>query len=101
LIGTNVFSRLFALPDDWMVTLLESCKQTFKSSHLMHAKAKVQWEHSHPGAGWVAPTAMSNFMRELHLRNGGTLELPFHGDGAKVGIEDGNTAPGLFPQETE
>jgi hypothetical protein len=86
------------LPAGWMVTLLESCKSTFKSSHLMHAKAKVQWEHSHPGAGWVAPTAMANFMRELHLRNGGSLNLPFHGDGARVGIEDGNVAPGLFPE---
>ena len=89
------------LPAGWMKTLLESCKQTFKSSHLMHAKAKIQWEHSHPGAGWIAPTAMSNFMRELLIRNGGGLNLPFHGDGAKVGIEDGNTAPGLFPQEAE
>jgi hypothetical protein len=87
------------LPAGWMKTLLESCRQTFKSSHLMHAKAKIQWEHSHPGAGWIAPTAMSNFMRELHLRNGGKLNLPFHGDGAKVGIEAGNTAPGLFPRE--
>ena len=88
------------LPTGWMVALLESCKQTFKSSHLIHAKAKVQWEHSHPGAGWVAPTAMANFLRELHLRNDGQLNLPFHGDGARVGIEDGNVAPGLFP-ETE
>ncbi len=86
------------LPAGWMRTLLESCKQTFKSSHLLHAKAKVQWEHSHPGAGWVAPTAMANFMRELHLRNGGTLELPYHGDGARVGIQEGNVAPGLFPE---
>jgi hypothetical protein len=99
LIGTNIlYSNLFNLPDNWMITLLESCKKTFKSSHLLHAKAKVQWEHSHPGAGWVAPTAMANFMRELHLRNGGSLELPFHGDGAKVGIEEGNIAPGLFPE---
>jgi hypothetical protein len=89
------------LPEGWMTTLLQSCKQTFKASNLLHSRAKVQWEHSHPGAGWVAPTAMSNFMRELHLRNGGTLELPFHGEGAKVGIEAGNTAPGLFPQEGE
>jgi hypothetical protein len=87
------------LPAGWMKTLLNSCKQTFKSSHLLHSKAKIQWEHSHPGAGWVAPTAMANFMRELHLRNGGLLNLPFHGDGAKVGIEDGNIAPGLFPEE--
>ena len=87
------------LPDGWMKTLLESAKTTFKSSHLIHAKAKIQWEHSHPGAGWVAPTAMSNFLREMHLRNGGTLNLPYHGEGAKVGIVDGNVAPGLFPQE--
>jgi len=87
------------LPAGWMQTLLESCRQTFRSSHLMHAKAKIQWTHSHPGAGWIAPTAMSNFMRELHLRNGGKLNLPFHGEGAKVGIEAGNTAPGLFPEE--
>jgi hypothetical protein len=87
------------LPAGWMQTLLESCRHTFRSSHLMHAKAKVQWTHSHPGAGWIAPTAMSNFMRELHLRNGGKLNLPFHGEGAKVGIEAGNTAPGLFPEE--
>jgi len=84
-----------------MKTLLESVKPTFKSSHLIHAKAKIQWEHSHPGAGWVAPTAMSNFMREIHLRNGGTLNLPYHGEGAKVGIADGNVAPGLFPQGSE
>ena len=85
------------LPDGWMVTLLKSLRTTFKSSHLVHNKAKVQWEHSHPGAGWVAPTAMSNFMRELHMMNGGKLNLPTHGAGASVGITTGNYAPGLFP----
>jgi hypothetical protein len=25
------------------------------------------------------------------------LNLPYHGEGAKMGIEDGNVAPGLFP----
>ena len=89
------------LPDGWMKTLLESIKPTFKSSHLIHAKAKIQWEHSHPGAGWVAPTAMSNFLREMHIRNGGKINLPYHGEGAKVGIVDGNVAPGLFPQGAE
>lgn len=87
------------LPQDWMRTLLESCKTVFKSSHLIHAKAKVQWEHSHPGAGWNAPLAMSNFLRELHMHAGGKINLPFHGLGSTVGIVDGNIAPGLLPQE--
>lgn len=97
LIGTN--TKRMVLPDDWMKQVLETCKTVFKSSHLIHAKAKTQWEHSHPGAGWNAPLAMSNFLRELHIYAGGTLNLPFHGVGSTAGISDGNIAPGLFPQE--
>ena len=92
--NTSTDSRL---PVGWMETLLKSIKTTFKTSYIVHAKCKIQWAHSKPGATWSAPSAMSNFMRELHLRNGGKLNLPFHGEGAKVGIEDGNIAPGLFP----
>jgi len=95
--STNTNSTL---PAGWMKTLLQSVKTSFNSSHLIHSKAKLQWEHVHSGATWSAPSAMSNFMRELHIRNGGTLNLPYHGDGAKMGIEDGNFAPGLFPTET-
>jgi hypothetical protein len=84
-------------PKNWMKTLLESIKPTFKSSHLVHNKAKIQWEHTHPGAGWTAPMAMANFLRELHVHVGGTLSLPYHGEGSKVGIENGNFVPGLFP----
>lgn len=88
-----------ALPAGWMKTLLESIKPTFKSSALIHSKAKVQFEHVFPGGSWNAPSAMANFMRELHIRNGGNLNLPYHGEGAKMGIESGNVAPGLFPSE--
>jgi hypothetical protein len=88
------------LPQGWMKELLGVCKKSFKSSALIHAKAKVQWEHSHPGAGWTAPLAMSNFLRELYVYNSGSkLNLPYHGEGSKVGIESGNVAPGLFPEE--
>jgi hypothetical protein len=87
------------LPAGWMKQVLEGIKLTFKSSNLIHAKAKVQWEHVNPGATWSAPGAMSNFMRELYMRNGGTLNLPYHGEGAKMGIEEGNVADGLFPKE--
>lgn len=97
LAGTNVNVDL---PQDWMPQVLETCKGVFKSSHLLHAKGKIQWEHSHPGAGWNAPLAMSNFLREVYHRAGGKIGLPFHGAGSMVGIESGNIAPGLFPQET-
>jgi hypothetical protein len=86
------------LPEGWMETLLSSVKETFKSSALVHAKAKVQWEHKNPGSTWSAPSAMSNFMRELHILNGGALQLPTHGAGASMGLTAGNAAPGLFPE---
>jgi hypothetical protein len=89
------------LPDDWMVTLLKSVKKTFRGSHIAHEKAKRQWEHRFPGAGWSAPSAMSNFLREVHIMNGGNLDLPYHGEGAKIGIEDGDLAPGLIPELIE
>ena len=95
LAGTNPNIKL---PANWMKTLLDSLKKTFKSSALIHAKSKLQWEHTHPGAGWTAPMAMANFMRELHIHNNGTLNLPYHGEGSKVGIEAGNFVPGLFPE---
>lgn len=94
--STNVNEKL---PAGWMKTLLSSIKPTFKSSSLVHAKAKVQWEHKNPGSTWSAPSAMANFMRELHILSGGTLTLPYHGEGATMGILDGNIAPGLIPTE--
>lgn len=89
------------LPAGWMKTLLDSVKKTFKSSALIHSKAKVQWAHVRPGASWSAPEAMSNFLREMHIRNGGKLNLPYHGEGSKVGVEEGNIVDGLIPEETK
>jgi hypothetical protein len=94
--STNPADRL---PEGWMKTLLNSIKPTFKSSALIHAKCKIQWAHVRPGASWSAPDAMSNFMRELHIISGGQLKLPTHGDGASLGIVEGNAAPGLFPEK--
>jgi hypothetical protein len=37
----------------------------------------------------------------LYMRNGGTLNLPYHGEGAKMGIKEGNVAEGLFPKEAK
>jgi len=86
------------MPENWMIDVLISAKAAFNSSHTVHSKAKIQWEYSHPGAGWNAPLAMSNFLRELHIIAGGTVNLPFHGVASKTGVEDGNIVPGLFPK---
>lgn len=86
-----------AQPAGWMRTLLESLQPTFKSSAIVHAKARDQWaHHKGEGATWTAPTAMSNFMRECHMHLGGKLVLPYHGEGSLMGVAT-NPAPGLFP----
>lgn len=85
------------LPDDWMTEVLKQVRRTFKSSALVHGKAKVQWLYKNPGATWSAPSAMANFLREIYVIGGGKIKLPYHGEGAKMGIEEGNVAPGLFP----
>lgn len=95
LAGTN---NNIDLPEDWMTILLKSVANTFPSSATVHDKCKIQQKHVFPGAAWSAPSNMANFLRELHIRNGGTLELPYHGDGAKMGIEEGNIARGLIPR---
>jgi hypothetical protein len=84
------------LPEGWMTEVLEGVKKSFKGSHIVHEKAKRQWEHVNPGATWSAPSAMANFLREVYIRNGGQLNLPYHGEGSKMGIEEGNVASGLF-----
>jgi hypothetical protein len=80
---------------------LGTIKDTFKSSKLIHDKAKVQWAHVRPGASWSAPEAMSNFIREVYLLAGGTLKLPYHGVGSTMGILEGNITDGLIPAKAE
>jgi hypothetical protein len=84
------------LPEGWMNDVLAKVKQTFKSSAIVHSKAKRQWEHVNPGATWSAPSAMSNFLREVYMLNGGMMNLPYHGEGAKMQVAT-NPVTGLFP----
>jgi len=84
------------LPEGWMEDVLTLVKKTFKSSKIVHDKAKVQQQHMFPGAAWDAPRVMSNFLREVYILNGGELNLPYHGEGSKLGITDGNLANGLI-----
>lgn len=88
--------QLQQLPEGWMIDVLQKAKQTFNSSALVHSKGKVQWAHTRPGATWSAPSAMSNFLRELYIMNGGEINLPYHGEGALMQVAT-NPAQGLIP----
>ena len=99
-IGLYELSRLDTrqeLTGDWMKQVLRSAKKYFSSSATTHAKAKMQWAHVMPGATWSAPSAMSNFLREVYIMNGGTINLPYHGEGALMNVAT-NPAPNLFPK---
>jgi hypothetical protein len=100
-IGLYELARLDQMQElsgDWMKQVLKKVKDTFKSASLTHAKAKAQWAHTRPGATWSAPSAMSNFLREVYMMNGGKLKLPFHGQGSLMQVA-ANPAPGLIPQK--
>jgi hypothetical protein len=99
-IGLYELSRLDTRQDlkgNWMKQVLKSAKCYFSSSATVHSKAKMQWAYINPGATWSAPSAMSNFLRELYLMNGGKLDLPYHGAGALMQVAT-NPAPQLFPR---
>lgn len=85
------------LTGDWMKQVLRSAKKYFSSSATAHAKAKMQWAYVNPGATWSAPSAMSNFLREVYIMDGGTLDLPYHGEGALMQVAT-NPAPQLLPK---
>lgn len=85
------------LKSGWMLDVLKRIKKTYNSSATVHSKAKAQWAHTRPGATWSAPSAMSNFLRELYMLNGGKLNLPYHGEGAVMQVAT-NPAPGLIPK---
>ena len=100
LIGLYELARLDqnhkTLPKGWMIQVLKAVKKTFNSSATVHSKAKMQWAHVNPGATWSAPSAMANFLREMYMLNGGTINLPYHGEGAKMQVAT-NPAKGLLP----
>jgi len=85
------------LPKNWMQDVCQVVSQVWDDSSVVHAMCRKQWAfYKGDGATWTAPTAMSNFLREIYMRQGGTINLPTHGDGSKMGIEEGIHAPGLF-----
>jgi hypothetical protein len=99
-IGLYELARLDSrqeLPPMWMERVLHSVAKYFSSSATVHSKAKLQFAHINPGASWSAPGAMANFLRELYIMEGGSIPLPYHGEGALMQVAT-NPAPGLFPK---
>lgn len=100
-IGLYELARLDQLQElkaGWMQEVLATVKTMFSDSHLIHTKAKKQWAHVNPGASWSAPSAMSNFLREIYMLQGGKMKLPYHGEGALMQVAT-NPAPGLLPNK--
>lgn len=86
------------LTGDWMKQVLRANKKYFSSSETVTAKAKIQHAYINPGANFSGPSMMSNFLREVYLMDGGTLPLPYHGEGALLQVAD-NPAKNLLPSE--
>jgi hypothetical protein len=84
------------LPAGWMIEVLQSAKKFFSSSATVHSKAKQQHAWAMPGATWSSPSNMSNFLRELHIVAGGEINLPYHGEGSMMQVQN-NPVTGLFP----
>ena len=99
-IGLYELARLDSrqeLPPMWMERVLYSVAKYFNNSSVVHSKAKLQFAYVNPGASWSAPSAMANFLRELYIMEGGSIPLPYHGEGALMQVAT-NPAPGLFPK---
>lgn len=99
----NRLDQLNELPSGWMKEVLIKVSKVFPKStgingSMFKEKARMQLDHVSPGRGWDAPNIMSNFIREVYQYAGGTLLLPYHGEGAKLQLET-NPAPGLFPKK--
>ena len=85
-----------ALPEGWMIVVLQSAFQFWNSSATVHSKAKQQHAWAMPGATWSSPSNMSNFLREVHIVAGGEINLPYHGEGSMMQVAN-NPIQGLFP----
>jgi len=84
------------LPDGWMQDVLNKVSKIYprstmfsstgQASSLFKNQCKIQIEHISPGRAWSAPSMMANFLREVYMMAGGSLNLPTHGAGAQLQI---------------
>lgn len=84
------------LTGDWMKQVLRASKKYFSSSETVTAKARMQHAYVNPGAQPSGPSMMANFLREVYIMDGGTIDLPYHGDGALLQVAT-NPARNLLP----
>ena len=87
------------LPEGWMIDVLEKCAISYPTSltvmntSLYKSKADTQKKHTMPGHVWQS-SIMGDFLRELYMYNGGTLNLP-SASGSVMQL-DINQSPLLF-----
>ena len=101
LFGIHSLDYVGELPQGWMIDVLEKCAMSYPTSKtitghsLYRAKAEAQKLHTMPGHDWTSGI-MADFLRELYIYNGGTLNLPSK-SGSLMQL-DTNQSPLLFTE---
>jgi len=101
LAGIHMLDYMNALPQGWMIDVLEKCAMSYPTSKtvtgrsLYSEKGKLQKQHTMPGHDWTKGI-LADFVRELYIYNGGTINLPSK-NGSLMQL-DTNQSPYLFTE---
>ncbi len=101
LAGIHMLDYMQSLPQGWMIDVVEKCAMSFPTTKTMTGKSMyrekgdLQKKHTMPGHDWTK-AILADFIRELYLYNGGTLNLPSK-SGSLMQL-DTNQSPYLFTE---
>tara|TARA_R110000803_G_scaffold209665_1_gene279755 strand:+ start:30 stop:1121 length:1092 start_codon:yes stop_codon:yes gene_type:complete len=101
LAGIHMLDFMNSLPQGWMIDVVEKCAISYPTSKtvtgrsLYREKGDLQKQHTMPGHDWTKGI-LADFIRELYIYNGGTLNLPSK-KGSLMQL-DTNPSPYLFTE---
>ncbi len=101
LAGIHMLDYMNSLPQGWMIDVVEKCAMSYPTSKtvtglsMYREKGRLQKQHTMPGHDWTKGI-LADFVRELYIYNGGTLNLPSK-SGSLMQL-DTNPSPYLFTE---
>ena len=101
LAGIHMLDYMNSLPQGWMIDVLEKCAMSFPTTKtitgrsMYREKGELQKQHTMPGHDWTKGI-LADFVRELYIYNGGTLNLP--SKSGSIMQLDTNPSPYLFTE---